>query len=154
MKLWKHGWKQQYSWTHLKTCQYRYHKLLERSWIGRSFEISPWSPRMGSRRSAASASPTSSPIKHGKYASWLSLKRKYPFYQHNRKVCLEFFLKESVMKSELVADTNPEKIPSELQPDLQNSRKILLHRDKFENPPPPWSCTSLHLKLHLNLPPP
>ena len=69
MKLRKHGWKQQYSWTHLKTCQYRYHKLLERSWNGRSFEISPWCPRMGSRRSAASASPTSSPIKHGKWST-------------------------------------------------------------------------------------
>ena len=145
MKLWKHGWKQQYSWTHLKTCQYRYHKLLERSWIGRSFEISPWSPRMGSRRSAASASPTSSPIKHGKYASWLSLKRKYSFYQHNRKVCLEFFLKESVMKSELVADTNPEKIPSE----------VAARSSKFQkNSPPPrlvWKSSST---LIVHLPPP
>ena len=41
----------------VSTCQYRYHKLLEQNWSGRSFEISPWSPRMGSRKSAASTSP-------------------------------------------------------------------------------------------------
>ena len=27
--------------TEIRTCQYRYHKLQERSWTGRSFEISP-----------------------------------------------------------------------------------------------------------------
>ena len=72
--------------TVIRTCQYRYHKLLEQNLNGRSFEISPWSPRMGLRMSAASTSPRYHlQVRYSiRYAWCLPIKeKKYAEYQYN-----------------------------------------------------------------------
>ena len=160
MKLRKHGWKQQYSWTHLKTCQYRYHKLLERSWNGRSFEISPWCPRMGSRRSAASASPTYSPIKHGKWSTicimvvpeeeifFLSTQQKSLSWVFPKRICHEKWIscRHKSWKDSIWSCSQIFKIPEKFS-STEISLKNLLHLDRAPPSTLNSTLTSLHLKL-------